>query len=420
MGQADGDSTQNLHRDAIMDVFVARQPIFNREKAIFAYELLFRNGDSNSFPDVDGDTATTSLLSSSFFTVGIDEITDNKRAFINFTDTLLKDGTPQLFSKDKIVVEILEDVVPTREILEACRKLKENGYQLALDDFVYSSDYKELLRICDIIKVDFRSMSPEGVEKLMVHMQGYSCKLLAEKIETYDDFNRAERLGFDYFQGYFFSKPEILKNKDLSSSQLTIMQLITQLNSKDFDRAALESILVQDVSVSYKLINYLNSPHFGRLQPVSSLREAISFLGDKDFRRFATLIATSKLSNDKPNELIRHSIIRARFLELTALELEENSSELFLLGLFSLVDAILDKKVKDILAKLPVSEKIHMALLEKKGPLYPFLRFIESYETGNWRAFEFVRRTIALEDSRIVELYIESVKWADSYRDLRN
>ncbi len=403
-----------------MDVFVARQPIFNRQKAIFAYELLFRNGETNSFPEIDGDTATTSLLSSSFFTVGIDEITGSKLAFINFTASLLKQGTPQLFPSDKLVVEILEDVVPSREIVEVCKRLKEKGYRLALDDFAYAENYNELLGICDIIKVDFRLTPPEKIERLLIDLQGYDCKLLAEKVETYDDFHRAEALGFDYFQGYFFSKPEILKNKDLSSSQLTIMQLISQINSDFFDISALESIMVQDVSVSYKLINYLNSPHFGRLQPVSSLRQAISFLGEKDFRLFATLIAASKLTDEKPTELIRLSIIRARFLELAAGQLGENSSELFLLGLFSLIDAILDKKMEEILAKLPLSEKIQLALDKKEGALYPFLRFIESYETGNWLAFQFVRRKVPLEDRKIIELYIESVRWAESFGDLQN
>ena len=403
-----------------MDVFVARQPIFNREKDIFAYELLFRNGESNSFPDIDGDTATTSLLSSSFFTVGIDEITGGRLAFINFTESLLKQGTPQLFPSDKLVVEILENVVPSIEMVEVCTNLKEKGYQLALDDFVFSGGHKELLEVCDIVKVDFRLTAPEDVEKLVFDLRPHNCKLLAEKIETYDDFNRAVSLGFDYFQGYFFSKPEILKNKDLSSSELTIMQLIAQINSETFDISALESIVVQDVSVSYKLINYLNSPHFGRLQPVSSLKQAISFLGEKDFRLFATLIAASKLSDEKPTELIRLSIIRARFLELAAAELGEDSSEFFLLGLFSLIDAILDKKMEEILAKLVLSEKIQAALLQKEGRLYPFLRLIESYERGNWLAFKFVRRKVPLEDWKIVELYIESVKWAESFGVLRN
>ncbi|MBM9602859.1 EAL and HDOD domain-containing protein [Desulfopila inferna] len=407
--------TENCLKVIMMDVFVARQPIFDREKILFGYELLFREGNSNVFPDIDGDTATTSLLSSSFFTVGIDRIAVGKPAFINFTEDLIKEGTPHLFPQDKLVVEILESVSPDPKTIQACRELKEQGYMLALDDFVYSGSFDELLELVDIVKIDFRLTSRETIETMITSLLSRGCKILAEKIETYEEFNAAASLGFQYFQGYFFSRPEILKNKELSASQLIMLQLLAQLNSAEFDISTLEELVIQDVSISYKLLNYLNSAHFSRLQPISSIKQAISFLGEKSFKLFVSLIVTSKLAENKPLELIRLSIVRARFLELVGIETGRDSSEMFLLGLFSLIDAMLDKNMEEIFSKLPLSWNIQSALLHRQGELFFFLRLLESYETGNWVAFKYAHKKAAIDSGKVVEFYLESLRWAESF-----
>ncbi len=399
-----------------MDVFVARQPIFDCNKKIFAYELLFRTGQSNVFPDIDGETATTSLLSSSFFTVGIDKIAAGKKAFINFTEDLIIKGTPQLFPKEKLMVEILEDVEPTDDIVASCKKLKDEGYELALDDFVYAKKFDELLQLSDIIKIDFRLTPLPDIEIMIDSLKKYNCRLLAEKVETYEEYEKAIALGFEYFQGYFFSKPEVLKNRELSASQLTMIQLIAQINSAEFDVDSLEKLIVQDVSITYKLLNYLNSSHFSRLQPISSIRQAISFLGEKGFKLFASLVATSKLAENKPNELVRASIIRARFLELVGIELKRDDSEMFLLGLFSLIDAMLDQRMENILKKLPLSKNIYAALVERTDDLFLFVRLVETYESGNWTGFRYAQKKSGLDSNQIVDFYLESITWADSFK----
>ena len=225
-----------------MDVFVARQPIFNRHRRIFAYELLFRDGKSNAFPGVEGGIATSSLLSSSFFTFGIKQITGDHRAFINFTEEMLLRGIPAMFPPQSIVVEILEDVQPTDEVSAACLSLVEKGYMLALDDFVYAGKYASLLELAKIIKVDFMQCSIEQIREIVEVSKKYRCKLLAEKIETYEAYALATSMGFVYFQGYFFAKPEVLKNKEISSSQMVYMQLIQELFN----------VLGSDSSVSYR------------------------------------------------------------------------------------------------------------------------------------------------------------------------
>ena len=396
-----------------MDVFVARQPILDRLKNIYAYELLFRTGEKNGFPDIDGDTATTSLLSSSFFTVGIDKVVGGKLAFINFTNDLIAKGTPQLFSAGKMMVEILENVSPTEEIINSCKALKEKGFELALDDFVYSKKYDELLSLSDIIKIDFRLTPPDTIVEMLGTLKKFNCKLLAEKIETYEEYEKAHALGFDYFQGYFFSKPEVLKNKDLSGSQQTLLQLIAEITTAEFDVQALGKIVSQDVSISYKLLNYINSAYFSRVQPISSIPQAISYLGERDFRLFATLIATSKLAENKPTELVRMSIIRARFLELIGKELHLDSSEMFLLGLFSLIDAMLDQTMEEILARMPLTDNTKTALTLRSGDLFVFIRLIETLEVGNWVGLRYAQKKTGVDSRIISDFYLDAITWAD-------
>lgn len=398
-----------------MDVFVARQPIFDINKKIYAYELLFRSGESNGFPDIDGETATTSLLSSSFFTVGIDKIGAGKLVFINFTEELLLNETPQLFPPDKMVVEILEDVSPGPEIVSACQVLKDKGYSLALDDFVYSKQFEELLHLSNIIKIDFRLTPVETLGEMVETLKQYNCKLLAEKVETYDEFHQAVELGFDYFQGYFFSKPEVLKNKDLSSSQGGMLRLISKINTEEFDVESLAGLVAQDVSITYKLLKYINSSHFSRLQPLTSIRQAITFLGENGFKMFVSLIATSKLSENKPEELIRTSIIRARFLEQIGSQLKKDSSELFLLGLFMSIDAMLDQSIENVIGKMPLSDSLKEALVSRTGELYVFVRLVESYEAGKWVAFRFAQKKLGLTDNLITKFYVDALAWADSF-----
>jgi len=398
-----------------MDVFVARQPIFDKNKDIYAYELLFRTGENNGFPDIDGETATSSLLSSSFFTVGIDKVGAGKKTFINFTEDLLAKGTPQMFPPQKLVVEILETVTPTQQIVASCQKLKEQNYELALDDFVYSNSFDSLLDLADIIKIDFRLTPVETLAEMLHKLKAFNCRLLAEKVETYQEFNAALELGFDYFQGYFFSKPEVLKNKDLSTSNINILRLISQINSADFDPDALEEIILQDVSISYKLLSYINSAHFSRIQPIKSIKQAISYLGEKPLKLFVSLIATSKLAEDKPQELLTTAIIRARFLELIGNECGDNSEELFLLGLFSCLEAMLDKRIESILSKLPLSEQINQTLIKREGNLYTYLRLIEAYEAGNWIALRFAKKKLGLAEEKILAAYVDALAWADAF-----
>ncbi|MGB3211179.1 MAG: HDOD domain-containing protein [Desulforhopalus sp.] len=396
-----------------MNAFVARQPIFNTNKQIFGYELLFRTGMSNAFPDVDGETATSSLLSSSFLTVGIDNISNGKNVFINFTEDLLVRGIPTMFPEEKVIVEVLENVPPTDAVISACQDLQEKGYALALDDFVYQENLVPLIEIAKFIKVDFRLTPIDEIATLISALKNYPCYLLAEKIETYQEFNQAKEMGFSYFQGYFFARPEILKNKEISSSQLIMIKLICEINKAEFDVKNLESLINCDVSIAYKLLKYLNSSYFSRVQPISSVKQAIAFLGDYGIRLFVSLVVASKLAEQKPSELIRTSIIRANVLFRIGEELNTQSTELFMLGLFSLIDAMLDNNMENLLKQLPVAPDIQEALVGRTGKLFPFLHLIESYEACNWECLEEEIAKINIGADKLIEFYIDAVKLAD-------
>jgi len=397
-----------------MDVFVARQPIFDQDRKIYAYELLFRTGMSNAFPGVDGDEATSSLLSSSFFTVGIEQIASGRKAFINFTEDMLVSGVPAMFPRECVVVEVLEDVRPTDEVIGACRDLAAKGYILALDDFVYADNLAPLIELAQIIKVDFRLTPLDEIKAMVTTLKQYPCKLLAEKIETYEEFSLAKDMGFVYFQGYFFSKPEVLKNKDIPTSQLALLQLIVEVNRAEFEVLDIEKLVNQDISISFKLLKYLNSAYYSRPQPITSIRQAIAFLGERGTKLFVSLIATSKLSEQKPDELIRTSCIRARFLERIGRDRNLDSGDFFMLGLFSLLDAMLDASMETLMQQLPLSPAITEALAYKKGELYPYLQLIELYGAGEWDKLDVAMEELHFDERKIMDFYLDAVLWADN------
>ncbi|MBU0664667.1 MAG: HDOD domain-containing protein [Proteobacteria bacterium] len=319
---------------------------------------------------------------------------------------------PAMFPPRSIVVEILEDVKPREDVIASCQYLTDNGYTLALDDFVYSRNHIPLLELAKIVKIDFTQNSNDQIVELVEISKKYHCKLLAEKIETYAEYNLASSMGFVYFQGYFFAKPEVLKNKEISSSQMIYMQLIMEVNRAEFEINKLESLIKQDVAISYKLIKYLNSAYYSRLQPLSSIRQAIAFLGERGTKMFVSLIATSKLSENKPDELIRVSCIRARFLELLGKELQQDQGAFFLLGLFSLLDAMLDASMESLMKQLPISAEITQALVYKTGPLFPYLQLIQFYEVGRWAELDAAMDHLHLKGTKIVNFYLDAVRWS--------
>ena len=403
-----------------MEVYVARQPIFNQNQKIYGYELLFREGMDNFFSGIDGNIATSKVLSNSFFNIGIKTITGRGLAFINFTRDLLLRQVPELFPKEKLVVEVLEDVEPEESVIKACKELSNEGYSIALDDFFYHSGMEPLVRLSNIIKFDFKATLPGEIAENIEKLSGYNVRLLAEKVENQEEFLMALEMGFHYFQGYFFSKPEIFKGKDISGAKMNLLEVMAEVNKTDFKFDKVEEIIARDVAISYKLMRYINSAFFRRINEISSIKQAIVLLGEKGIRSFLSLIAMSKLAEDKPDELVRSSIIRAKFCELVGMNngSRVNSSELFTLGLFSLIDAILNETMENLMETLPLSENIKQALIHGKGDLSDYLRLVISYEKGEWDAVSTLIEGIAVDEKNLPKFYLDALGWADAFTSL--
>ncbi|GAA5219134.1 EAL and HDOD domain-containing protein [Corallincola platygyrae] len=398
--------------------YVARQPILNRDKALVGYELLFRDSLENVFPNIDPHEATTKLLAGSHFHLGIDELTGQVPAFINFPEMSLLVKVPELLPKEQVVIELLENIAPSDEIVTVCKALKKKGYRIALDDFVLSQHWLPVLPYVDMVKIDFRSTGINDIQKTCDALEKYDIKLLAEKVETHDEFNFAMTLGFDYFQGYFFSAPEVVKTRALKPNEVNLVELLSKLGQTQCDFNELETIIQRDVSLSYKLLRYVNSSFFNRRREINSIRQALVYLGEDDIRKFIALIAAANLSENKPSELIRLSITRARFCELVAMQkAPDYASKAFLLGLFSLIGAILDEPLEKVLSKLPLSDDIKSALLNNEGELANYLALILDYERAVWDGVSSLSHSLGVDSGQLPEFYRDAIGWSNSLID---
>ncbi|MHB1380314.1 MAG: EAL and HDOD domain-containing protein [Desulfurivibrionaceae bacterium] len=371
------------------NIFVARQPIFKRNKEVFAYELLFRSGLTNYFdPLQDGEEATSKVITNSFLLIGIPAITEGKKAFINFSEDMLLKGYPSLFPKEIAVVEVLETVGATPEVVQACEALVGEGYVLALDDFLYEDRFLPLIKLAKIIKFDIRQMSLAELEHQAKIVSRYNVKLLAEKIETNEEFEATKKLGFELFQGYFFSRPHIMEGRDIPGSKLHYLQVLKVIQDEDYDFAELAKYVSRDVSLAYKLLKYANSAYFARRQKVESIEMAVAMLGQLTLRKWLSLMMLSYLADDKPSELLRLAAFRGSFCELITDQLlgrRKEAGMFHTVGMFSLLPAMLDKAMADILPELALPENIQEALLvEVATPLSRTLRLVMAYERGDW------------------------------------
>ena len=402
-----------------MDLFIARQPIFTVHRKLYGYELLYRGTKTSSLSNTSGNKATTSVLSSAFLTEGIEKISGLRPCFINFTRDLLLQNLPASFPKKLIVVEILEDVQPTPDIIDICKKLHNDGYTIALDDFVYNSSLEPLIGIADIIKFDFLLTPIDTLQKTLYKLSKYKLKHLAEKVESYDEFIKASKLGFSYFQGYFFCKPEKIRIREIDSSKINLVNLLAEVNKKTTTLSKIEEIVLRDVALAYKLLRYINSSYFYRLNRIDSVAHAITYLGENELRRFIILVLISELASDKPNELVRLAVVRAKMGELLALETPHKSKadEIFLLGLFSLLEALLDTTTDYICEQLSLSDNLKNALVSRTGPYAPFLDVVLSYEKRDKPTCLAAAQKIGVAPGRLAQMYMDAIHFTQSVLD---
>ncbi|MBF0241611.1 MAG: HDOD domain-containing protein [Desulfamplus sp.] len=406
-----------------MDIFVGRQPILNQNKKTYAYELLFRDSLKNSFPGIDGDTGTSRLLANTFFSMGISEITGNHPGFINFTKELILNRTPLLFPKESIVIEILENIEPDKDIEEAIKEFRKKGYKVALDDFVFDKKYTNLIKLSNIIKFDLMATPLNTIEGLVKTLKNkFNITLLAEKVETYEEFSKAKEMGFSLFQGYFFSKPEVISKTDIPSSKMALLKLISETGKKDINFNKLSQTIKNDVAISYKLMKFINSPYFRRANKINTVKDAVSFLGEDTIRQFVRVLAAAGLNDNKPDELMRLSVVRARMCELMGnyIKTPFTAEELFTMGLFSTIDAMLDKDMKTVLTEISFSKKVSDGLLKCNKEFNQLLSLCACFENGAWGACALPNDDENKElTANLPSIYMDALKMADNFLDMQ-
>ncbi len=390
--------------------YVARQPIFDREEKVFGYELLFRNGLVNAFSG-DTDEASRATLDRSLL-MGLDVLCDGRRAFVNCTrDTLIK-GLVTLLPSISTVVEILEDVPPDPDVLAACRSLKEAGYMLALDDYIAGDKREPLAEIADIIKVDLQLTTEEQRLTLIRQYGPWRCRMLAEKVETHADFERSRDHGFVYFQGYFFRRPEMLNTHDMPANRLHYRRMLQEVSRPGINIAGLETLIRAEASICYRLLRYLNSSIFGFKSEIHSVRHALSMLGEREVRRWVRLVVAVGAGEDKTSDLVLSALVRGRFGELLAPRVKHGDSDLFLLWLLSLIDAMLEMPMGEILERIPLDHETKAGLLGQPSLLRPVYQLMLARESGEWEAVAALCRSLCLESEEVAGFYWQAQQWA--------
>ncbi len=394
------------------DIFIARQPIYDRKLYVYAYELLYREGEDNHANVVDGDDATSQVLINALMDIGLPELVEQSLAFINLTERYIVEGLPPSLAQDNVVLEVLEDIEATDAVIEGLKKLQREGYVIALDDFICDDSKLPLVALADIIKIDLLAVPGAELAEQVKKLRPTGVRLLAEKVETPEEFEYCKALGFDYFQGYFFCKPNIVKGVHTPTSRMAIMQLLAKLQDPDLDFGELQALVAQDVSLSYRILRYINSAHFSLGQKIESMQQAISLLGLNTIKTWVAILAMSSI-DDKPYELILTALIRAHMCEKLSTSTSISAEHAFTVGLFSALDAFIDKPLDEILDALPLTDALNYALLDKRGELGEMLSLVLSYERGEWDSV-----TNAQYDcDTLRSAYLGSIRWAGDISD---
>ena len=393
------------------DIFVGRQPIFDRKLRVYAYELLFRSGTANkaTFGKLTPDGATSTTIVNSFLEFGLEKLVGNKLAFINLTEKFLFNEHALPIPPKQVVIEVLEDIPINFKLIQAIERLKAEGFTIALDDYIYNPAHKPLVSLVDIIKIDIKQLSRDDLIKHAIALKKFNAKLLAEKIETMDEFELCHKLGFEYFQGYFLSKPRVIQGKSLPTNKLAVMNLLAVMQKDNADISELEEAISFDVSITYRILKLMNSAFFNYPSKINSIRHAVLILGRQKLSSWASMFALSSMS-DRPGEMIHIAMTRAKMCELLAEKAGAKSLEpFFTTGLFSALDIMMERELADLIKPLPLNEDIVCALLERKGIKGEALKCVMAYEVSDFANATF--QNLTAYDIYVAQ--VEAVTWAN-------
>jgi len=398
------------------DILLARQPIYDRSLNTVAYELLFRS--SNRTTEFDGDQASSIVMLNAFTEIGINKVVGEHRAFINFTRNLILNPPP--LGKENIVVEILENVEPDPAILQSLHNLKNAGYTLALDDFEYSERFLPFVELADIIKLDVLSLSKEQLKTQLEILKPFNTLLLAEKIETQEVFDECKALGFDYFQGYFLSKPRIMHGHKPPANKLIVVQLLAELQTPNLEMQKLHDLIARDATLSFKLLRLINSAAYRRPNKIESLYRAILMVGPTMIKHLTSMLVLSSFT-DKPSAINEQSMLRAKMCESLAMTACPHLKDIcFTTGMLSNLDVYFDIPMEELLKSVSLADEIQNALLHREGMVGKILKTSIIYEEGRWDEIIIENLTdLQLTLNDLKQAYLEGIKWSnESYNSL--
>ncbi|MEF9941588.1 MAG: EAL domain-containing protein [Lachnospiraceae bacterium] len=408
-----------------MSVYIARQPIFDKDSILYAYELLYRAGEKNTFSEsLDGSQATRSLVSDAVTVFGIQNLTHGKLAFINFTRELLLSEFVYLINPKEAVIEILEDVVVDQILIERIKEIKEKGYRLALDDYIGDEAFDVLIEYIDIIKVDFMLVDLLKAKEIAKQFFGKNIILLAEKIETPEEFQKAKAMGYELFQGYYFAKPHVMSKESGDIARSSFVRIIRELGKNSPDYFEIAKIIEQDAVLIYQLLIYINTLKFVHTSTarITNARMAIVRLGVDEFRRWVLLTMARSYTENQTDEVIRTAFVRSSFAEKLAMAsptLRKRSGDAFMMGMFSLIDVIVGGNLEQLLEELPLEEDVKAALLGTQNEFKELLDFVCEYERGEWNGLPQEKRA-NYEIENLAECYFECITYADEVFDITN
>ncbi|MGB5854862.1 MAG: HDOD domain-containing protein [Oceanisphaera sp.] len=398
-----------------MHCFVARQAILDGRGNPLGYELLFRTSLENRFPDVEAELATRRLMAEQFLSQKVEDLVGQSLCFVNFPDSLIREGMSDTFNQQQLVLEILEDATPDQALLESVKLLKKAGFKTALDDHIPNKEWEKFFPFIDFIKLDLRQMSVAECGHFIKHCQSHPhIRFIAEKVETQQEFIDAQTVGFDFFQGYYFQQPQVISRRILTTDEMTGFELLSAISKEEVDYDKLTELFSRDLSLSYYLLRYVNSLHMGyRQQSIDNLRNAIVFLGHQQLKRFTAMMMIAYISKNKNVELYRLSMIRAKWCELLAEKMcPALQEDAFICGLFSLLDTLLERPMADILPHLSVTEPVQLALLEQKGQLGFLMGMIQDHEQANWPMLQQRLVFANLNEQDSSQYYEEAILWS--------
>ncbi len=389
-------------------IFLARQPIYNRKLRVSAYELLYRDKVAEQAEVVDGNRATSDVIISALMDIGLENIVGDQLAFINMTRSFLVGELPLPLMKEQIVLEVLENDVPDEQLISGLEELAKTGYRIALNDFIYTPKFDRLLEIAQYVKLDVSILSDKDLETHVALLKKHNIKSIAERVETHEKFEQCKDLGFDYFQGFFFSKPQVVIGKRVEGNRMIVLKLISELQNPSVSMDELENLIGHDATLAYHLLRYMNSAFYALRIKIESIKHALTLLGTEEVRKWASLMLMLRLSDKKPKELMLTGMMRAKMAELLVpAKTNAKAEQYFAVGLFSVLDALLDMSLQEVLDTLPITEEMSSALSSHSGEMGEVLKNIKLYEQGRWDELMSL-----IDHSAYQKAYLQSIKWA--------